>query len=176
MAGNLNKMCSLNSTTIYHDNKSDSSIFNNNNYNTSNNKSNDDSKNTAKIQQKNAFQIRLKLIECQAVTPQEFMDAACYLRPQDYQDIVMERSLDHMCGYPICSCVLMTTRKGRYKVSLSQRKVFDIRGLKSFCTSECATASDYYMGQLSKEPVYMRNEHHGKPIYLWNSKQGSNER
>jgi hypothetical protein len=107
-----------------------------------------------------AFQIRLKLIESDTVAPQELRDAAMYLRPKEYQDVVLERSWGRRCGYPLCQGVLTTAvTKQHYKISLSQRKVFDIRELHAFCSTECATASRYYQEQLSEIPLSTKTQH-----------------
>ena len=39
---------------------------------------------------------------------------------------------------------------------LSQRKVIDVSESKGFCSADCYSASNYFLAQLSEEPVYLR--------------------
>jgi hypothetical protein len=101
------------------------------------------------LQKKDVLHLRLRLVECEAVTFQELLDAAKYLKPQEYQDMVTERSCSKRCGYPICRRIPMALHKGKYKISLSQRKVLDLHELQFFCSSTCAMASREYKKNLS---------------------------
>jgi len=47
--------------------------------------------------------------------------------------------------------------KGKYRLSSSKKKIFDITELKSYCGSDCMISSRYYASQLLDEPVYLRN-------------------
>jgi hypothetical protein len=121
-----------------------------------------------KVGKKKAFETQLKLIEVQKVSSRELIEAARFLRPQDYQDVIIERSLGKWCGYPICGKKLEVTKltNRNYRISLSQRKVFDVRELRHFCSSSCAMASCYFMRQLSEEPIFMRSKEQVKPVEL----------
>ncbi|KAG0003799.1 hypothetical protein BGZ79_011085 [Entomortierella chlamydospora] len=45
--------------------------------------------------------------------------------------------------------------KGKFRISLSERKVFDISELKKYCSSKCLSASRWFESQLSEEPLYL---------------------
>ncbi|KAF9380913.1 hypothetical protein CPC16_010088 [Podila verticillata] len=47
--------------------------------------------------------------------------------------------------------------KGKFRISLSERKVFDISVLKLYCSSTCLAASRWLEGQLTEEPFYLNN-------------------
>ncbi|EPS64466.1 hypothetical protein M569_10314, partial [Genlisea aurea] len=57
----------------------------------------------------------------------------------DYQDLVTERVIAKICGYPLCSNNLNSERpsKGRYRISLKEHKVYDVQETYSFCSSGC---------------------------------------
>ncbi|KAG0198366.1 hypothetical protein BGX28_008200 [Mortierella sp. GBA30] len=47
--------------------------------------------------------------------------------------------------------------KGKFRISLHERKVFDISLLKQYCSSTCLAASKWLQSQLTEEPVYLKN-------------------
>ncbi|KAF9181692.1 hypothetical protein BGZ49_004808 [Haplosporangium sp. Z 27] len=45
--------------------------------------------------------------------------------------------------------------KGKFRISLNERKVFDISELKKYCSSTCLSASRWFETQLTEEPLYL---------------------
>jgi hypothetical protein len=43
-----------------------------------------------------------------------------------YSDVVEERNIGGLCGYPACRNPLGTQPRQRYHISLAQKKVFDL--------------------------------------------------
>ncbi|CAK8571273.1 unnamed protein product [Lathyrus sativus] len=68
----------------------------------------------------------------------------------DYEDVVTERSITNMCGYPLCHNALPTDRprKGRYRISLKEHKVYDLHETYMFCSSSCMVNSKAFAGSL----------------------------
>ncbi|KND04779.1 uncharacterized protein SPPG_00483 [Spizellomyces punctatus DAOM BR117] len=91
------------------------------------------------------------------------VEAAKYLTPTDYTDIVTERVSDKTCGYPLCDQAVADI-KGRYRISRAEQKVYDVTELKRFCSSTCFAASQFFKAQLVEEPVYMRNFESMPPV------------
>lgn len=117
--------------------------------------------------EKRTFAIQDQLISQLSVSPQFLIDSAADLQPSHYDDVVTERVLGHICGYPLCSNKLLQKKGGqKYHVSLSQKKVYDAAELNSFCCEECLLASNMYKSQLDETPVYLRNLAHAKKIVL----------
>ncbi|KAJ1998787.1 hypothetical protein H4R26_005327 [Coemansia thaxteri] len=82
--------------------------------------------------------------------------AAQYFTPSDYDCVIEERVSESLCGYPLCdkpTCKLQQ----RFRISWSQRKVFDMEEQGSYCSSRCMVASRFYKHQLSEDSVYMRS-------------------
>ena len=71
----------------------------------------------------------------------------------DYQDVVTERAIAHMCGYPLCSNALPAEkpRKGRYRISLKEHKVYDLQETYSYCSTGCVVNSRAFAGFLPDE-------------------------
>ena len=46
--------------------------------------------------------------------------------PSHYSDVVDERNICHLCGYPMCGNPLDEQLKQTYHISLAQKKVFDL--------------------------------------------------
>ncbi|KAL1923238.1 uncharacterized protein VTP21DRAFT_9614 [Calcarisporiella thermophila] len=81
-----------------------------------------------------------------------------YLQPGLYQEIVEERNVNDLCGYPLCSDPPrhIKTIGEHYVISKEKRKILDVRELKSYCSSRCLAASRFFKMQLTEDPVYIR--------------------
>ncbi|KAG1338847.1 putative RNA polymerase II subunit B1 CTD phosphatase RPAP2 [Cocos nucifera] len=84
--------------------------------------------------------------------PQLFAAGALLSRP-DYENVVVERSIADQCGYPLCRNPLPhdRPRKGRYRVSLREHKVYDLEETYKYCSPACIIASRAFAGSLSME-------------------------
>jgi len=71
--------------------------------------------------------------------------AANLLSKSDYEDVVTERTIVNLCGYPLCSNKLPASeeqqqqrkRKGRYRISLKDHKVYDLQETWLYCSTPC---------------------------------------
>lgn len=70
----------------------------------------------------------------------------------DYNDVVTERSIAHLCGYPLCSNPLPSDRlrKGRYRISLKEHKVYDLHETYMYCSTGCVINSKTFAGSLQE--------------------------
>ncbi|KAJ2501071.1 hypothetical protein GGH96_002202 [Coemansia sp. RSA 1972] len=82
--------------------------------------------------------------------------AARYLTPSGYDDVVEERSLSSLCGYPLCDRPPQKIEQ-RYHISRARKKVFDMTELKQYCGGSCMVGSRFYRHQLSEDAIYMRS-------------------
>ncbi|KAJ2850177.1 hypothetical protein IWW36_002085 [Coemansia brasiliensis] len=104
--------------------------------------------------------------------------AARYLTPQDYQDVVDERATTDLCGYPLCNQATQKIEQ-RYRISLARRKVYDISEQANYCSKTCMVASRFYREQLPEEAIYMRSRSQDIPIQvlpLGSKLQGGSEK
>lgn len=80
----------------------------------------------------------------------------------DYNDVVTERSIADLCGYPLCSNPLppadSRTRKGPYRISLKEHKVYDVRENYLYCSTNCLVNSKAFSGSLNEERSVVVNE------------------
>ena len=51
---------------------------------------------------------------------------AQYLEPRHYNNLIEERFIEKLCGWPLCSHMLTDIPKAKYHISMKQRKVLDI--------------------------------------------------
>ncbi|XP_063154323.1 putative RNA polymerase II subunit B1 CTD phosphatase RPAP2 [Candoia aspera] len=107
--------------------------------------------------ERNALQVVERLLE-DDVTEEFFVDCGRLITPSHYQDVVEERFIIKLCGYPICRNKLQNVPKQKYKISTKTNKVYDITERKCFCSNFCYRASKYFEGQISKSPVWLREE------------------
>ncbi|KAG0016941.1 RNA polymerase II associated protein 2 [Podila clonocystis] len=95
-------------------------------------------------------------ILCDPVSEATLGEAANRLKQSHYQEVIEERKIGNLCGYPLCGRPPRDI-KGKFRISLSERKVFDISVLKLYCSSTCLAASRWLEGQLTEEPLYLNN-------------------
>ncbi|KAF9352697.1 hypothetical protein BGX26_009507 [Mortierella sp. AD094] len=69
------------------------------------------------------------LILCDPVDENTLGEAANRIKQSHYEEIIDERNIGNLCGYPLCSQPPRDL-KGKFRISLSERKVFDISELK----------------------------------------------
>ncbi|KAI5079768.1 hypothetical protein GOP47_0005247 [Adiantum capillus-veneris] len=75
------------------------------------------------------------------------------LTHSEYTDVVTERSIVDMCGYPLCANSLPSNfpHKGRYRIALREHKVYDLQETRLFCSSDCLVASKTFAASLPLE-------------------------
>uniref|UniRef100_A0A5B7AHD1 RNA polymerase II subunit B1 CTD phosphatase RPAP2 homolog n=1 Tax=Davidia involucrata TaxID=16924 RepID=A0A5B7AHD1_DAVIN len=85
--------------------------------------------------------------------------AGSLMSQSDYQDVVIERSIANMCGYPLCSNSLPSERprKGRYRISLKEHKVYDLHETHMYCSTSCVVNSRAFAGSLQEERCSVMN-------------------
>ncbi|KAF9127490.1 RNA polymerase II associated protein 2 [Mortierella sp. 14UC] len=90
------------------------------------------------------------------VTEETLGEAANRIKRSHYGEIIEERNIAKLCGYPLCARPPRDI-KGKFRISLQERKVFDISVLRQYCSSICLTASRWLEGQLTEDPLYLRD-------------------
>ncbi|MCO5568291.1 hypothetical protein L7F22_021990 [Adiantum nelumboides] len=108
------------------------------------------------------YSVQLSLLD--GISDEEKLRAAGKVLTQsEYADVVTERTIINMCGYPLCANPLPSTfpHKGRYHISLREHKVFDSQETRLFCSSDCFVASKAFAASLSVE-----RDHSSKTLEL----------
>ncbi|GMI88900.1 hypothetical protein HRI_002559300 [Hibiscus trionum] len=77
----------------------------------------------------------------------------------DYEDVVTERSISNSCGYPLCPNLLPSEprRRGRYRISLKEHRVYDLQETSRFCSADCLINSRAFAGSLQEERCSVLN-------------------
>ncbi|KAG0624139.1 hypothetical protein M758_3G227100 [Ceratodon purpureus] len=104
---------------------------------------------TMKSMKKAVLEVQLILLD--GVDTDEQLHAAGRILSQaEYGDVVEERSIAKVCGYARCSNALSSenSRKGRYRISLSAKKVYDLEESRPFCSAPCLIASKDFGNKL----------------------------
>ncbi|XP_036410161.1 putative RNA polymerase II subunit B1 CTD phosphatase rpap2 [Megalops cyprinoides] len=112
-----------------------------------------------------ALRIVERLLE-DKVADDFLIDCARFITPANYKDTVEERSIVKLCGYPVCRNKLANVPKQQYKISTKTNKVYDITERKCFCSNFCYKASKYFEVQISKTPLWLREEERPPDIKL----------
>uniref|UniRef100_A0A1D1Z564 RNA polymerase II subunit B1 CTD phosphatase RPAP2 homolog n=1 Tax=Anthurium amnicola TaxID=1678845 RepID=A0A1D1Z564_9ARAE len=97
--------------------------------------------------------VQLTLLDGGPCTDRRLFSAGALLSRADYEDVVVERGLAGLCGYPPCPNPLPAgrPRRGRYRVSLSEHKVFDLEETYKFCSEPCVVRSRAFSGSLQPD-------------------------
>uniref|UniRef100_A0A8D0FA27 RNA polymerase II subunit B1 CTD phosphatase RPAP2 homolog n=1 Tax=Strix occidentalis caurina TaxID=311401 RepID=A0A8D0FA27_STROC len=115
--------------------------------------------------EKKALYIVEQLLE-ENITEEFLLSSGKCITPSHYKDIVDERSIIKLCGYPLCPNKLENVPKQKYRISTKTNRVYDITERKCFCSNFCYRASKYFEAQISKSPVWMREEEKPPDIEL----------
>ncbi|XP_075012372.1 putative RNA polymerase II subunit B1 CTD phosphatase RPAP2 isoform X2 [Calonectris borealis] len=115
--------------------------------------------------EKKALYIVEQLLE-ENITEEFLLNSGKFITPSHYKDIVDERSIIKLCGYPLCQNKLENVPKQKYRISTKTNRVYDITERKCFCSNFCYRASKYFEAQISKSPVWMRDEEKPPDIEL----------
>ncbi|XP_027790947.2 putative RNA polymerase II subunit B1 CTD phosphatase RPAP2 isoform X1 [Marmota flaviventris] len=107
--------------------------------------------------ERRALHIVEQLLE-ENITDEFLMECGKFITPAHYSDVVDERSIIKLCGYPLCQKKLGIVPKQKYKISTKTNKVYDITERKSFCSNFCYKASKFFEAQIPKTPVWVREE------------------
>ncbi|KAJ7540074.1 hypothetical protein O6H91_10G000800 [Diphasiastrum complanatum] len=76
--------------------------------------------------------------------------ASALLTEGEYGNVIIERSISQLCGFPLCKQPLQlnSTNRGHYRISLREHKVYDTQEQKLFCSSYCLIASKTFATML----------------------------
>ncbi|XP_040854272.1 putative RNA polymerase II subunit B1 CTD phosphatase RPAP2 [Ochotona curzoniae] len=107
--------------------------------------------------ERKALRIVEQLLE-ENITEEFLKECGKFITPAHYSDIVDERSIIKLCGYPLCQKKLGIVPKQKYKISTKTNKVYDITERKSFCSNFCYKASKFFEAQIPKTPIWVREE------------------
>ncbi|XP_042636235.1 putative RNA polymerase II subunit B1 CTD phosphatase RPAP2 [Orycteropus afer afer] len=92
------------------------------------------------------------------ITEEFLLECGKFITSAHYNDVVDERSISKLCGYPLCQKKLGIVPKQKYKISTKTNKVYDITERKSFCSNFCYQASKFFQAQIPKTPLWLREE------------------
>lgn len=83
----------------------------------------------------------------------QLLAAGSLISLHDYEDVVTERTIAESCGYPLCANPLPSERprKGRYRISLKEHKVYDLQETYMYCSSDCLINSRAFAANLQEE-------------------------
>ncbi|KAJ8759618.1 hypothetical protein K2173_009265 [Erythroxylum novogranatense] len=104
------------------------------------------------------YKLQLSLLEGIQHEDQLFA-AGSVMSRGDYEDVVVERSISNLCGYPLCRNSLPSDRpqKGRYRISLKEHKVYDLHETYMYCSTGCVVNSQVFAGSLHAERCSVLN-------------------
>ncbi|XP_074545224.1 putative RNA polymerase II subunit B1 CTD phosphatase rpap2 [Halichoeres trimaculatus] len=121
--------------------------------------------------EKRAVKVVERLLE-DRVAEDFLIDCARLIAPANYKDVVEERSIAKLCGYPVCPNKLGKIPTQQFKISTKTNKVYDITERKCFCSNFCYKASKQFEIQISKTPLWLRQHESPSEIKLMKKGDG----
>eukprot|EP00794_Sanderia_malayensis_P015691 gene15691-17273_t len=128
----------------------------------------------SRIQEQVAFEERAfrhveKLALANSVTKEDFEIVINEIMPGHYADIIEERSISKLCGYPLCSNKIVKAPKQNFHISMKYNKIYDITERKRFCSNTCFKASKCIESQIPADPLWMRSGKFAQIVFLEDS-------
>ncbi|KAJ8734347.1 hypothetical protein PYW07_014898 [Mythimna separata] len=104
-----------------------------------------------------AQQIVESLLEA-SITEAYLLQCLPHINQEHFDDIIEERSIIHLCGYPLCKKPLSVKDipKQKYRISLKTNKVYDITARKNFCSNSCYNSAMFVKKQMLTSPLWFR--------------------
>ncbi|CAH0722157.1 unnamed protein product, partial [Brenthis ino] len=93
-----------------------------------------------------------------SVNEDYFLKCLPDINESHFEDVIEERSILHLCGYPLCQKTLSEKDipKQKYKISIKTNKVYDITVRKCFCSNICYKSAMYVKKQMLSSPLWFR--------------------
>lgn len=88
---------------------------------------------------------------------EEFLQLLPNINQEHYEDIVHERAITKICGFPLCKEQLIEVPAQQFHISTCTKKVYDLTERKNFCSGFCLRKSNYLKVQLLTSPLWMRD-------------------
>lgn len=81
----------------------------------------------------------------------------------DWDDIIQERYLLRICGFPLCSKSLTKDWKQKFHISFKDKKIYDTEERKLYCSISCMKQSNVYKKEkVPTEPIWFRESNLSK--------------
>ncbi|XP_060810672.1 putative RNA polymerase II subunit B1 CTD phosphatase RPAP2 [Amyelois transitella] len=92
------------------------------------------------------------------VTESYFLQCLPDINQSHFEDVIEERAIIHLCGYPLCQNALSEKDipKQKYRISMKTNKVYDITARKTFCSNSCYRAAKFVKKQMLTSPLWFR--------------------
>ncbi|XP_013144618.1 PREDICTED: putative RNA polymerase II subunit B1 CTD phosphatase RPAP2 [Papilio polytes] len=92
------------------------------------------------------------------ITATYFLQCLPEINQCHLEDVIEERCIIQLCGYPLCQRPLLEKEipKQKYKISIKTNKVYDITARKSFCSNSCFKSAMHVKKQMLTSPLWFR--------------------
>lgn len=92
------------------------------------------------------------------VNQEYFLKCLPDINQTHFEDVIEERSILHLCGFPLCNKTLSEKDipKQKYRISIKTNKVYDITVRKSFCSNICYKSAMHVKKQMLTSPLWFR--------------------
>lgn len=93
-----------------------------------------------------------------SISEEYFLQCLPDINQSHFEDIVEERAIIQLCGYPLCqnNISMKDIPKQKYRISVKTNKVYDITARKSFCSNGCYKSAMYIKKQMLTSPLWFR--------------------
>lgn len=92
-----------------------------------------------------------------------FRESIEFITPGHFEDIIDERAILKLCGYPLCQNELSDFRQQKYRICSKTNRVIDRTERKKFCCESCFISANHLKEQISSTPLWLRDEEEETP-------------
>ncbi|CAK9304566.1 unnamed protein product [Gordionus sp. m RMFG-2023] len=89
-----------------------------------------------RILRKHALAV-VEILLSRCVNYVELTEYAEYIEKQDFIDLIVERSLNNLCGNPMCGNPKVYKFKSKYSIDMPKQKIYDNSEISKFCRLDC---------------------------------------
>lgn len=88
---------------------------------------------------------------------QELLKLLRDINQEHYDDIVHERAIIKLCGFPLCREEIPEMPEQKYHISVATKTVYDLTERKNYCSGVCLKKSSHLRFQLLTSPLWLRD-------------------
>jgi hypothetical protein len=102
------------------------------------------------------FEITARLVASETKSD-DFEESKLWFEENHVSDVIEERFISDLCGYPLCNNILNEASKSAlYRVDYDNKKIYEIDKSRYYCCSKCLEAVEIWIRQLSPISIYLR--------------------
>lgn len=96
------------------------------------------------------FQLQAALVSPEAAPEETLRSAQLWFQPRHFEEVVEERAVEGICGYPICGNEVnpCNNDEPKFRINYNEKKVFEVTESRKYCSISCLELSSKFLMSL----------------------------